>query len=365
MAKKKKIRRIIKRTKEDNVEILKEISKDFGTLGFLADEEQLFILPTIFPSFNRASHIGGLPGGSIVELHGPNQGGKTALGIALLISAQRAGHIVGILDHEGSFKDKKWPIACGLDLSKVIYAAPDSFEEGAERINTHIHNFREKQRREETKKEPYNKYKNIMMLWLCDSLTAMTPEDLLLGKIGKANFGLHARLTSDWLSSLNTLLKTTINSVIIINQERANIGAKAFERKWRTAGGEALKFYAHFRVRVLQSSRVKSGEEIIGKQHRFIVEKNKVSAPDEMGYFFTSNGKVTSLGFDMEQTYFREAVTQDIIEKEGKQSYICNYDDETEGGLTQKKFVALIKSDVKFKRWLEKQFQRRIERGLE
>ena len=350
MAKKNKIKRKVKRVDEIQQEIIADISKDFGDMSFLEDEEQLHILPTIIPSLNRASFVGGIPGGSIIELHGPNQGGKTVLGVALLISAQKQGHTTVLYDYEGSFKDRKWPEALGADLKSILYRSPKSYEEGAEDIRKLVIKYSEKQANEKKLKD--------RMLWiLVDSITAMTPEDILYGKIGKANFGLHSKITSEWLQGLNALIKGTNISVIFINQERVKVGAGPFEKKWKSSGGEALQFYAHVRIRVLQSSVEKDSQKrVTGKSHRFIVEKCKVSAPDELGYFYTSNGKITPLGFDMPKTYFKEAVTQNVLKKKGSK-YFCNYDEETQDGLMEAKFIIKIRDDKKMIKWFNKKFE--------
>jgi len=304
-----------------------------------------------------ASHIGGLPGGCIVEFHGPNMGGKTTLGVACLASAQRSGHVVGIKDYEGSFKDKKWPKALGLDLSTCLYDAPLTLEEGADSLNETVIKFKKRASKDK-------RYKDKMMLWLIDSAPAMVPLSELEEKTGKRNFGLQANLFSSWLRKLNTLIKRTNISIIFINQERVRIGAKAFEKKWKTACGEALKYYAHFRVRVLQASKWKMGDRIIGKEHRFIVEKNKVSAPDEMGYFYTSNGnypETCKLGFGMSKTLLKEATEQEIITKQGKVKWTCDFDEATEGGLTESKMLDKLSNDWRFEQWLLSEFERRMQ----
>jgi len=348
----------LKTVKNQTNKTMKELADDFGKMAFLSDEEQLFILPTIFPSFNRASRVGGLPGGSIVELHGPNQGGKTALGIALLVSAQQHGHVVAIIDYEGSFKDKKWPKALGLDLQNVLYQAPYSFEEGADAINDMLRKFEILKRKKENKH-----LRDKMLLVLVDSFNGMVPKDELEGNVGKRNFGLRANLSAQWFPILNTLLKRTQNSVILVNQERTNQGARMFEKKWRTAGGEAIKFYAHFRVRVLQSSKTVANSFVVGKQHRFIVEKNKVSAPDEMGYFFTSNGKLMPLGFDLPKTYFHEGLVLGIFEKSSKTRYSSEslHKFFPEDGRSEKSIKEMIRDNSSFRQALENQFVRRTE----
>jgi len=352
--KKTKIKKKIIKKKKDSksVETLKDIAKNFGSLEFLSDEEQLFILPTIFPSFNRASFIGGLPGGSIVELHGPNQGGKTALGIAFLVSAQKEGHIAMVFDYEGSFKDKKWPKALGLNLKETLYRSPICYEDGADEINEFIIEFKKKQGK--------GKFKDRMLFILIDSLTSMVPRDELEGKVGKKNFGLHANLTSQWLRKLNALIKGTNISVIFVNQERARIGAGPFEKKWHSAGGEALQFYAHVRIRVFKSLTIKKKIGIVGKEHKFLVEKNKTSAPDEEGYFYTSNGKgKVLLGFDMSKLFFKEAFIQRIFKKSGKK-YKCKFDNEMKNGLMESFVVEKIREEKKFQKWLNKKFSKNI-----
>ncbi len=347
--------------------VLKELAKEVENIGIYRDEKQLFIIPTALQSFNRASGVGGLPCGCIIDLHGPSMGGKTALGMILLASAQKAGHFIGIADAEGSFKDKRWPLAFGLDFNNLVYIDSEikdkkgklrnrTYEEVATIINKTLISFKEKQR--------INKQlENKSFIWLLDSLPALVPAAEMEGDLGKANFGLHANLTSRWLKMLNSILLGTAHNVIIINQERINMGHKPFQKEWKTTSGEALKYYAHFRVRVLGTTKIYKGEKddktFIGREHKFIVEKNKVSGTDEIGFFYTGLGKDSSLplGWNLEKSLFKEAMLLEIIRKEGR-DLIHNYEDGTLR-MDEELFCELAKNNKQFQQWLNTEFEKR------
>lgn len=341
----------VKGMKEDTkmiVKILEGLSQDFGEISCLSNEEQLFIVPTIIPSFNRASQIGGLPAGSIVEFHGPEQGGKTTLGVGILASAQKLGYVIGILDYEGSFKDKKWPISLGLKMDEsVLYKRPLSLEEGANWLDKGLMNF--KKRQEEDKD-----FKDLHMIWLVDSITAMVPQEVIEGEVGKRNFGLQANILSSWLPKLNSIINGTKISIIFINQERTNQDRKnPYARKWRRYGGDALGFYDHFRVRILASQSVKIGEEVIGTEHTFYVMKNKLGAKEMLGRFFTSNGKELPLGWDFARIYFDEASEIGLIKKESKK-WVCDFDDETKDGIFEGRLIKKLNEEKEFMKWMKK-----------
>jgi len=327
------------KAKPSVAELMVSLSDDFTKAGFLGDSEELQIMPSIFPSFNRASLIGGLPSACICEFHGPNQGGKTTLGLGLLVSAQRHGHLVGIVDGEG----------------KAIYVLgrKKSFEDVADKVNESIEKFLEFQ-------EKNKEAKDTWFIWMVDSLTSLVPKKELEGSIGDANYGLHANLASRWLKKLNNLILGTNITVMFINQERKKINAKPFEKDWHSACGEALQYYAHFRVRVARANRIKLSEIHAGWKHNFTVEKNKVSACDEHGCFFTSTGRHDSLplGWDMPRLYVTEGLNQGIVAKEGKK-VSCDYNEDTKEGMFESKLIELIRKDSDAVAWFLKQFEER------
>jgi recombination protein RecA len=313
------------------------------------DKQEVKYTPARLLSYNRASVFGGYPAGAIYEIHGPNAGGKTALGIEILASAQQAGHLTAFYDHERAANDKKWIGALGLDLNNCIYrnkhADPGkiwTLEDAAEEVNETIHNFYEAKRKGKIPPE-------VLLYILWDSVAAAVPSAKVAkgAKVGDANYGLTARLMSDWLQTLTALIGDDV-AIIFLNQERVNVGAKPWESKWKSFGGEALQFYAMVRIRVANAGEIKekvNGEEIItGRKHRFKIEKNKFGYPSQEGYYYTSNGLgECPLGLDMARTSIEEAIFQGVIVKEGAWYTVPGMDSRIQG--ERKVRIALMEDE--------------------
>jgi recombination protein RecA len=334
---------------DDQLEMLKMIAGDIKGGMTFEDKEEIKFIPARLLSYNRASVFGGYPAGGIYELHGPNGGGKTALGIEILASAQESGHITAMFDHERAANDKKWIESLGLNLNKCLYRNKSldgksilTLEDSAQEINDMIISFNEK-------KQKGLIPKHVLLYILFDSVASAVPKAKLEkgAKVGDANYGLTARLMSDWLQTLNALVGGNDVAVIFINQERVNVGAKPWEAKFKSFGGEALQFYASVRIRVNFSGTTKEkvdGTDIgVGKEHKFKLEKNKLGYPMQEGFFYTSNGLgECGIGFDDVRSTIVEAILQGMIKKEGTK-YNCEFfDDEING---EKKMRAYLRSN--------------------
>jgi protein RecA len=294
--------------------ITNDIKQNMGTFD---KKEELIFVPTRLMSFNRASVLGGWPMGTIGEAHGPNAAGKTIIGIELLQSFIELGHIGVFCDAERAAADKKWiSQGLGLDLSKCIYFVPDNIEDASERINKMINNFKEAKAKKKVDEK-------LLMFILVDSATKLVPDEMIKNGLKKTSMGLQARMFSLWLKSLTTLVGPKENeqpcvSILFINQERKNIGAKPWEPQYYSTCGEALQYDATVRMRVSFAGKVKEGEEKVGKKHKIVVEKNKVGFPDSEGYFYTSNGKgIVPLGIDFYREAIDECLLAGIFTKEG------------------------------------------------
>lgn len=301
--------------REKAIELITQDLKN--TITTFERKEELIFVPTKLMSFNRASVLGGWPMGTIGEAHGPNGAGKTIFGIQLLKTFIDLGHIGVFCDAERAAADKKWiGEALGLDLSKCMYFVPDNLEDASERINKIINNFKEA-------KKAGKVDQNLLMFILVDSATKLVPEELIKGGLRKNTVGLQARLFSLWLKTLTTLVgpkedEQPCVSILFINQERKNIGAKPWEPQYYSTCGEALQYDATVRVRISFAGRVKEGDKKVGKKHKIVVEKNKVGFPDSVGYFYTSNGQgIVPLGMDYYRETIDEALLAGILQKSG------------------------------------------------
>jgi recombination protein RecA len=80
-----------------------------------------------------------------------------------------------------------------------------------------------------------------------------------------------------------------------------------------TAGGTALKFYAHARLETKAISQIKNGENVIGNRVRVKVVKNKHSAPFKIAEFDLVFGQ----GVDVFGELLDYALQANLIKKSG------------------------------------------------
>ena len=90
--------------------------------------------------------------------------------------------------------------------------------------------------------------------------------------------GVQARLMSQALRKLTSVISKSNCIVIFINQLREKIGVM-FGNPETTTGGRALKFYASIRMDVRRVESLKQGGEVVGNHTRIKVVKNKIAPP--------------------------------------------------------------------------------------
>ena len=237
---------------------------------------------------------GGYPCGRIIEIYGPESSGKTTLAIHAMVEAQSSGGIVGFIDAEHAM-DLSYAKDLGLNTGKKKFTMtqPDNGEQALELLDSML----------QTK---------AYSLIVVDSVAALTPKAEIDGEMGEAKMGLHARLMSQAMRKLTSIIGSSGTVVIFINQLRDKIGVM-FGNPETTTGGNALKFYASQRLDIRKVSANKDGEEFIGNSVKVKVVKNKVHPPSQIATFDILFGK----GIDKLSEVVSLCVEYDIISKKG------------------------------------------------
>jgi recombination protein RecA len=114
-----------------------------------------------------------------------------------------------------------------------------------------------------------------------DSVAALTPKAEIEGEMGDSHMGLQARLMSQALRKLTSVIQQSNSTLVFINQLRMKIGVM-FGSPETTTGGNALKFYSSVRIDIRRIGAVKDGDEVIGNRTRIKIIKNKVAPPFKM-----------------------------------------------------------------------------------
>jgi recombination protein RecA len=294
MAKKEEINNISKL--EALQETIKKIEKEYGSGAVMRLDEapvlDIDVIPSGSLTLDIALGVGGYPRGRIIEIYGPESSGKTTLAIHAIAEANKMGEMCAMIDAEHAF-DRNYAANLGVDMSKLYVAQPDNGEQALEIAEKLISS-------------------GSMAVVVIDSVAALTPKAEIEGDMGDSRMGLQARLMSQALRKITSIVSKTNTCVIFINQLREKVGVM-FGNPETTTGGNALKFYSSVRLDVRRKGQLKNGDEVTGNETVVKVIKNKVAPPFKRAEFVIEYGK----GVNKATEIIDLAVEYDIIHKAG------------------------------------------------
>lgn len=274
-----------------------QIEKQYGkgSVMLLGERPNNKILATSSGSLliDHVIGIGGYPVGRIVEVFGPEASGKTTLALHAIAESQRNGGICAFVDAEHAL-DPAYAAKIGVNINDLIISQPDCGEQALEIAEMLIRS-------------------GAIDIVVIDSVAALVPRAELEGDMGDAHVGLQARLMSQALRKLASVVHKSNTILLFINQIRQTINGMAFGPKETTTGGKALKFYASLRLDVRRIGSLKKDEVHFGNRVAVKAVKNKVAAP----FKSTEVDLLFDGGISKELDLLDAAIEYNIVAKNG------------------------------------------------
>lgn len=281
--------------KKDLIEAMANINKQFGkgSVMQLGSNAKLDVEVVSSGSLavDIALGVGGFPRGRVVEIYGPESGGKTTMALHAIAEVQKSGGDAAFIDAEHAL-DPSYARALGVDTDALIVAQPESGEKALEITEALI--------------------KGGADIVVVDSVAALVPQAELDGDMGQAQMGLQARLMSQALRKLTGCVSTQKASLIFINQIRDKIGVM-WGNPETTTGGKALKFYASMRLDIRRKETKTVDDVKVLNIVKVKVVKNKVAPPFREAEIELVFGE----GFSPFTELINHGVEKGLVEKNG------------------------------------------------
>ncbi|CAH2054260.1 unnamed protein product [Thlaspi arvense] len=245
-------------------------------------------------NLDLALGVGGLPKGRMVEVFGKEASGKTTLALHIIKEAQKLGGYCAYLDVENAM-DPTLAESIGVNTEELLISRPDSAEN---------------------------------MLSIVDVLTksgsvdvaALAPQCELDVPLGERYRDRQSIIMTQALRKIHYSVANSQTLIVFLNQVRshAKYSMRFPHAEEVTCGGNALRFQAAIRLKMIRTGLIKTDNKISGLNVCVQVVKNKLTPGKKKSELGIQFGR----GFYVEREVLELACEHGVIVREGNSHFI-------------------------------------------
>ncbi len=269
------------------------MQEKYGFIGTLGEIGNVSIgYSTGVAKLDRALQVGGIPGGRITELVGPESSGKTTLvGSVIARLHENTDELALYIDPENAL-EASYFLSMGVDPNRLIIMSPEVGEDTFDVAEAGIRS-------------------GEFAIVAVDSIPAVSPKREMDGEIGDSHVGLVPRLVSQFLRKTAFAVRESGVAVIFVNQLRDRIARIPLPPE--SPGGRALKHHASVRLFLKNAGPLTNGTDAYGSKIEFTIKKSKVGGQYSIGAFEIWNDR----GVCQQANLLDEAVERGVISQKG------------------------------------------------
>jgi len=310
------------------------IEKQFGKWAIMRmwDNANVWLVST-FHSWSYVLDLilwGWYPEWRVVEIYWPESSGKTTIALHAIAEIQKRWETAAFIDAEHAL-DPQYARTLGVNTDELLLSQPDFWEQAL-------------QIAEELAKSW------AVKLIVIDSVAALVPRAEVEWDMWDSYMWLQARMMSQWLRKLASILAKSWTTCVFINQIRMKIWVM-FGNPETTPWWNALKFFASQRIEIRKWDKIMEDKEQIWYLAKIKIAKNKISAP-----FKTAELPVKwKMGYDKTLDIIEAWVILKLIWK-----WWAFYSIWSQKYQWKEKLAQAVETDEKVKKNLEKDIQNKI-----
>jgi len=319
----------------DNLkEAFKNIEKMFGKWAIMRmwDNSNVWLVNTIHSGSYVLDLIlwWGYPEWRIVEIYWPESSGKTTIALHAIAEIQKRWEVAAFIDAEHAL-DPAYAKKLWVNTDELLLSQPDHGEQALQIA------------------EELAKTGSVRMI-VIDSVAALVPRAEVEWDMWDSYMWLQARMMSQWLRKLTSVLAKSWTICVFINQIRMKIGVM-FGNPETTSGGNALKFFASQRVEIRRWDKVMDDKEQVWYLAKIKIVKNKIFAPFKSAEIPVKRWSWYDHIYDVIEAW----LILKLINRSG-----AFYSIWTKKSQWKEKFIQLLSEDQKLLDSLEKDIQNQI-----